>query len=67
MDKICAAIPQIAEKRCSDIADQAQAVANKYGTALLLFSKCHNMLNSSNKFEDSDISALSKIQSKISH
>ena len=60
VDTICAAIPKIAMERCPEMEDQAQAVANKFGRALLLFSKCHNSLNSSNAFDSSTLSALRK-------
>ena len=56
VDAIYAAIPQIAVEKCPDMENQAQAVANKYGRALLLFSRCHNSFNSSKYFEDSDLS-----------
>ena len=35
VDTICAAIPEIATERCPEMEDQAQAVANKFGRALL--------------------------------
>ena len=44
VDKICAVLPKVASERCPDMEEQAQAVANKHGRALLLFSKCHNSL-----------------------
>ena len=61
IDSICAAIPQVAAEKCPDMEDEAQAVANKYGKALLLFSKCHNSFNSSKYFENSDLSSLCKM------
>ena len=59
MDKICAVLPKVASERCPDMEEQAQAVANKYGRALL-FSKCHNSFNSSHYFDDAALSALRK-------
>ena len=44
---------------------QAQEVVNKYGKALLLFSKCHNAFNSSNHFQDSDVSTLRKLEKTL--
>ena len=35
VDTICAAIPEFATERCPEMEDQAQAVANKFGRALL--------------------------------
>ena len=35
VDTICAAIPEIATERCPEMEYQAQAVANKFGRALL--------------------------------
>ena len=61
VDTICAAIPQVALKRCVAIKEKAQAVANKFGKALSLFLKCHNLVNSSNFFKDTDLSTLSKL------
>ena len=60
VDAICAAITAVAVDRCPEMEDLAQAVAHKCGRALLLFSKCHNAYNSSNSFQDSDISSLRK-------
>ena len=58
VDKICAMLPQVASERCPDMEEQAQA--NKYGRALLLFSKCHNTYNSSRHFDDAALSPLRK-------
>ena len=60
VDKICAAIPQVAIEKCPDMEDKAQSVANKYGRALVLFSRCHNSFNSSRHFDDSDLASLRK-------
>ena len=62
MDKLCAAIPQVATERCPDMEEQTQEVANKYGKALLLFSRCHNAFDSSRNFNDGDISTLRKLR-----
>ena len=48
-------------EKCPEIEDQAQAVINKYGRALLLFSKCHNAFNSSKYFDPPSLSTLRKI------
>ena len=56
MDKICAVLPKVASERCPDMEEQAQAVANKYGRALL-FSKCHNSFK---YFDDAALSTLRK-------
>ena len=37
VDAICAAITAVAVDRCPEMEDLAQAVAHKYGRALLLF------------------------------
>ena len=55
-------IPEIAAERCPDMEDQAQGVANKYGKALLLFSKCHNAYDSS---RHSDLSTLGKMRASL--
>ena len=60
VDKICAVLPQVASERCPDMEEQTQAMANKYGRALLLFSKCHNTYNSSRHFDDAALSTLRK-------
>jgi hypothetical protein len=60
VDKICAVLPKVASERCPDMEEQAQAVANKHGRALLLFSKCHNSFNSSLYFDDAALSNLRK-------
>ena len=57
VDKVCAAIPEVAAEKCPDMEEEAQRVANKYGRALL-FSKCHNAFDSSRHFHDSDVSIL---------
>ena len=48
VDPICATLPRVAAERCPYMDDMAQAVANKYGRALMLYSKCHGQFNSSN-------------------
>ena len=40
--------------------DAAQAVANKYGRALLLYSKCHNVFNGQGYLCADDIVTLRK-------
>ena len=60
IDKLCSAIPQLATEKCPELEDQAQAVMNKYGRALLLYSKCHNIFNSSMHFDNCDLSTLRK-------
>lgn len=60
VEKMCAVLPQVASERCPDMEEQAQAVAHKYGRAVLLFSKCHNAYNSSQYFDNSALSTLYK-------
>ena len=64
VDSLCAAIPQPAAEKCPDMEDEAQAMVNKYGRALLLFSKCHNAFNSGKYFDDPSLSALRKVALK---
>ena len=40
--------------------DMAQLVANKYGRALMLYSKCHELLNSSDRFSEEMLTSLRK-------
>ena len=61
VDALCATIPEVVKERCPDMEDQAESVMSKFGRALLLFSKCHNGINSSHYFKDSELSALRKI------
>lgn len=60
VDAICATLPRVATERCPDMDDMAQAVANKYGRALMLYSKCHGQFNSSNTFSDEALTSLRK-------
>ena len=60
VDAICATLPRVATDRCPDMDDMAQAVANKYGRALMLYSKCHGQFNSSNTFSDEALASLRK-------
>ena len=65
VDALCAVIPAIAVDRCPEMEERAQAVANKHGRGLLLFSECHNKYNSSKLFEAADLSALRKWCSSV--
>ena len=60
MDTICACLPKVASDRCPEMEDAAQAVANKYGRALLLYSKCHNVFNGQGYLCADDIVTLRK-------
>ena len=57
IDKISASIPQVA-RRCPQMEEYAQTVANKFGRALLLFSKCHNQFNSKKGLSEDDLDTL---------
>ena len=41
--------------------DAAQAVANKFGRALLLYSKCHNRFNGQGLLNEDDVVTLRKL------
>lgn len=60
IDKICACLPKVASDRCPQMEDAAQTVANKYGRALLLYSKCHNVFNGQGHLSQSNITTLRK-------
>ena len=59
VDKLCGNIPQVAANCCPDLEEEARGVANKFGR-VLLYSKCHNLFNSSQHFTDMDLSCLRK-------
>ena len=67
MDAICATLPRVAAERCPDMDDMAQAVANKYGRALMLYSKCHGQFNSSNTFSAEALVSLRKFRHTCIH
>ena len=60
VDAICATLPRVAAARCPDMDDIVESVANKYGRALLLYSKCHQAFNSSRTFRDEELTSLRK-------
>ena len=60
INTICTAKPEVALAKCPEVEDVPQAVANKYGKTILLFSKCQISLNPSKHVEDTDISSLRK-------
>ena len=60
MDAICATLPRVAAERCPDMEDMVQLVANKYGRALMLYSKCHELFNSSDRFSEEMLASLRK-------
>ena len=62
MDAICVTLPRVAAEQCPDMEDMAQSVANKYGRALMLHSKCHEQFNSSNTFSDKTLVSLRKFR-----
>ena len=64
VDKICATLPAVAADRCSDMEDKAQYIANKYGRAFLLYSKCHNQFNSSGHIPEEELACLRKLPLK---
>ena len=67
MDAICATLPRVAAERCPDMDDMAQAVANKYGRALMLYSKCHGQFNSSNTLFAEALVSLRKFRHTCIH
>ena len=61
VDTICACLPKVASDRCPNMEDAAQAVANKFGRALLLYSKCHNRFNGQGLLNEDDVVTLRKL------
>ena len=58
MDAIAATLPRVSAERCPDMDDMTQSVANKYGRALMLYSKCHEQFNRSKTFSDESLHSL---------
>ena len=53
-------VAHVAAKRCPDMEDMARLVDNKYGRALMLYSKCHELFNSSDRFSEEMLASLRK-------
>ena len=53
-------IPEVVAQRCPEMEDMAQAVANKHGKALFLFSKRHQQFNSPERFTPDRLTSLRK-------
>ena len=52
---LCLAITTVADERCQSLLDQARETADKFKTALTLFSQCHTAYNSQTYLTDDDL------------
>ena len=61
IDTICRALTHTATQHCPDLEDMDQGVANKYGKAFLLYSKCQGEFNSSKLFTSEMLTSFRKL------